>query len=55
MTRRECEMDTQFLRFSAGFGDTVTPVVSDYDVRHMYERLYDYMGLDLDVKSNGGH
>jgi len=31
-------------------------VVSDYDVRHMYERLYDiYMGLDLDVKSNGGH
>jgi len=31
-------------------------VVSDYDVRHMYERLYDiYRGLDLDVKSNGGH
>ena len=34
-------------------------VVSDYDVRHMYERLYDiydiYMGLDRDVKSNGGH
>ena len=40
----------------ASISDTTISVVSDYDVRHMYEILYDiYMGLDLDVKSNGGH